>query len=289
MVLIVTVELPGPLVRVTVAGNSEHEAYSVVCNGLHVSATLPPNPPEGVASSPYVAKPPLTTCTDALAPPLTVNVNDALATPVPVKGTAAGELGSELTIDSAALRAPADDGENASVTVQLAPGTSGACGQGTVTAKSPAAVPLTLSASPVTGAVPLLASTSERFAVEPSAMLPNARLEGVTVSFDCVPIPISGTVSGLLEADVLRASVPVNAPTVVGANVTSIVQLACGARFPTPVGQLPPAEKSPLAVTLAKATVTVPVFVTVTGNTAVAPTCTEPKFTAPGASVKGEG
>ncbi len=61
---------------------------------------------------------------DALLPPFTVSVNEAFATPVPLNGTATGELGSELAMDSVALRAPVVEGENATVTVQLAPDAS---------------------------------------------------------------------------------------------------------------------------------------------------------------------
>ena len=59
-----------------------------------------------------------------------------------------------------------------------------------------------------------------------------------------VPLPLRGTVWGLLLALSLKLKVPERVPVVVGWNVTDAVQLAPAAKVPGVMGQLEVTEKS---------------------------------------------
>ncbi len=74
------------------------------------------------------------TVTDAVAAPLVVRVKLPLAAPVPVRGTASGELESELVMVRVPGRAPRVVGVKVMVTEQLVPAVSVASAHGVVTA-----------------------------------------------------------------------------------------------------------------------------------------------------------
>src|SRR5580704_5846291 len=65
------------------------------------------------------------------------------------------------------------------------------------------------------------------------------------VTWKSHPFPVSGIVCGLPVALSMTVSVPVRAPTAVGANVTLIVQVAAAARVAGATGQLFVCAKSP--------------------------------------------
>src|SRR6267378_6356778 len=78
------------------------------------------------------------------------------------------------------------------------------------------------------------------------------------------PVPVNGTVCGLPPALSVIVSVPVRAPTAVGANVTLIMQFAPAAREAGSVPHVFVSTKSPEAATVLIVNVLVPVFVRVT-------------------------
>src|ERR1700681_819709 len=59
----------------------------------------------------------------------------------------------------------------------------------------------------------------------------NVRPTGATPATGAVPVPVRVMGAGLLTALFVSVRLPVSGPAVVGANVTSIVQLAFTARF----------------------------------------------------------
>jgi hypothetical protein len=124
-----------------------------------------------------------------------------------------------------------------------------------------------------------------------TATLPNVRLVGETmVGF--TPVPLSGTVFGLIVELLAIDSVPAGcAPVADGFSVTSTVQLAPAASVVTVLKHVPPlvtAYGVP-AVTVGAAPIlieAVPVFLKVIAWTALAvPVATLPKFTAVGLTV----
>ena len=78
--------------------------------------------------------------------------------------------------------------------------------------------------------------------VEPRFWLLKVRLVGVTPAMGALPVPVRATASGLLCRLSTMLTVAVRIPTVVGANFTTIVQLAFGA---SELPQLFVSEKSP--------------------------------------------
>jgi len=81
-----------------------------------------------------VAGAPLVTVALAEGPPLTVSRKEALAMPVPVRGTRVGELGSELVTVRVPGRLPRAVGVKVTVAVQVAPAAKVLVGQGLVKA-----------------------------------------------------------------------------------------------------------------------------------------------------------
>ena len=155
-------------------------------------------------------------------------------------------------------RVPAAVGVKVMLIVQLAPAFSEPP-QLLVCAKSPLAVmPVMLN-----GTVPLLVSVTDWVAlVVPTGWLPKLGLVGDNVAAGPVPVPDRATVCGLPLALSVTVSVPVREPPVVGVKVTLIVQLALAATVPP---QLLVWTKSPLTAMDEIVSVTVPLFVSVTG------------------------
>ena len=92
--------------------------------GVQLSTTVPVKLFTGVMVRVYDAGAPLATVADAVLEPDAVRVNDPARVPLPVSGTAAGEVGSELVTVRVPARGPAAVGEKAMVTEQLAPAAS---------------------------------------------------------------------------------------------------------------------------------------------------------------------
>jgi hypothetical protein len=76
-----------------------------------------------------------------------------------------------------------------------------------------------------------------------SGLLPDS--DGVAVTWKSHPVPVSGIVCGLPPALSVTVSVPVRAPTTVGANVTPIEQVPAAARVAGLIGQVFVSAKSP--------------------------------------------
>ncbi len=70
-------------------------------------------------------------------------------------------------------------------------------------------------------------------------MLPKLSVVGVTVRWDCVPMPVSGALMGSVESEVEIARVPVRVPVCVGVKVICSVQEVSAARVLFGVGQVP--------------------------------------------------
>jgi hypothetical protein len=167
---------------------------------------------------------------------LTVRTKPPPCVPLPVKAADSGDPGSELVTVSVPVRVPETLGVNVTCTAQLAPAVNVGSGQGIVTAKSPLPVARTV----VIGAVPVFVSVSDKFAEAPTATLPNANVDGLSVSAGCIPTPVSATVSGFVDAEFVTDSVPGRVPPATGENVTCTVQPALAAsELPGP-GQVPP-------------------------------------------------
>src|SRR5882757_4835105 len=91
----------------------------------------------------------------------------------------------------------------------------------------------------LTAAVPVLVRVRVRLAEAAMAMLPKFRAEGVICRCDWMPMPVSGTLMGRLESEVLMATVLVRVPVTGEGKVFCSGQVAGGARVLPGVGQVP--------------------------------------------------
>lgn len=187
-----------------------------------MSATDPLNPAAGVPDREYVAGVPLTTVSLPTAPPFTVIAKVPPCTPVPLNGIDMGDAGSELRIVNVPEREPKATGVKATPTAQLLPGASTACGQGTLTAKSP----LLDSARFEIGVDPAFNRVSDALVELPRSVFPKARADDPMTSSDCVSIPVRTYVRGMVVADEVSESKPLRMPVAEGLKVTEIIQLA---------------------------------------------------------------
>lgn len=126
-------------------------------------------------------------------------------------------------------------------------------------------VPLIAAELTVTEDVPLEVNVTPSVAFDPTVTSPKLRLVGLTVSVDVpvpVPLRLTGTV-GLVDALLLTVSVPVAAPTAVGANFTLSVTVCFGFNV---IGNVAPDTVKPVPLIVAELIVSadVPVEVTVT-------------------------
>ena len=181
-----------------------------------------------------MAGPPLLTETDEEAAPSTARVNEPALMAVPVSGMVRGEDGSELAMLRVPERVPRAVGVKVTCAVQVAPA-SRVAGHGRDTEKSPEAA----RTSEEMGAVPALVRVRERLAEAPRTSEPKARLLGETVRRDWMPVPLSGTVRALVEAEVAIESVPGRTPVAEGVKVTWTVQLWPAGSVPPGAGQEP--------------------------------------------------
>ena len=206
-----------------------------VCDGVNVTGTLTPLSvypvpvtliceictlalPVFVIVSFFVDDVPVLTFPNARLVPLNESVCDT-ATPVPLNATVVGELGELLAMLTVPARLPAVVGANTALNVALAPGAI-------VVELSPFTVyptALTLSCEIVSEAVPEFVMVNDWDFVCPSMTLPKLKLAGLTVTAACTPVPLSGIVRGEPVPLLVTVTVPVAAPTAVGANVTDRV------------------------------------------------------------------
>jgi len=148
-------------------------------------------------------------------------------------------LGSELAMESVALRAPVANGVKVTCAVQPWLGVRVVVEQGEVTAKSAALGPVMEVTIPVTEAEPVLRRVMVRIAGEAMSMLPKASAPGVIWSCARTAVPVSETVRERVVALVERLRVPVRVPAMVGVKVTCKVQLAAAARVEPVAGHVP--------------------------------------------------
>jgi len=120
--------------------------------------------------------------------------------------------------------------------VQLAPAASGPP-QVFVCEKSPALVPPTKTLMIVALTVLVFVTVTVWAAdgLPPTAMLPNDKVAGSTVSVGATPVPLSVTVCGLFGAVSVMISDPLCAPAEVGLNCTWMGQDSPGSSVPTQV------------------------------------------------------
>jgi hypothetical protein len=146
--------------------------------------------------------------------------------PVPVSATVCGlpaALSATLTF---AVRVPEAVGVNVTLMEQDAPAATDPP-QVLVSEKSPAFAPVMLTLVTVNVAVPLLVRVTTKGALDvPTVWLANARLAGVNTTLAAMPVPVSGTVCGLVLPLSVMVSVPGKTPVVVGVKVTPIVHVA---------------------------------------------------------------
>ena len=150
------------------------------------------------------------------------------AAPVPVRLTVCGLPAALSAILTAAVRAPAAVGVNATLIVQLPPAATEPP-HVLLTEKSPAFAPVRLMplmlklVFPVLSRVVLCAAL-----VVPTFWLLKLRLDGVRLTDEAPPVPVRLTVCGLPAALSEMLTAAVRAPATVGVNVTLIVQLPPG-------------------------------------------------------------
>lgn len=223
---------------------------------------------------------PCCTVVEALEPPFTVNRSPPPATPLAVKGTINGDVGSVLRIVSVPLVSPVKDGVKVTLTEQDDAAFSVGIPQVLVTLKSLLAV----NPRPSTGSAPTLRSVNNSVLLEPRGTLPNTSDVGATVSSGCVPTPDNATSNGNDVAEVETESVPRSVAVEEGVNTTAMVQDAPAANVPPAAGQGVDEEDDvasekfvPVTATRFIVIETAPVLVSVANCELLAPTRMRPK------------
>jgi len=215
---------------------------------------------------------PVLTFPNARLVPLNESVCET-ATPVPLNATVVGELGELLTMLTEPARLPAVVGANTALNVALAPAAI-------VVELSPFTVypaALMLSCEIVSEAVPEFVIVNDCDFVCPSMTLPKLKLAGLTVTAACTPVPVSGIVRGEPVPLLVTVTVPVAAPTAVGANVTDRVAWLEGFSVAGAVMPLA-ANPAPDTVTPVICSDPVPEFVSTICFTELVPVPTFPKL-----------
>lgn len=144
------------------------------------------------------------------------------ATPVPVKGTLAGELGALLEMPTVPGSMPAVAGANPTLKEALFPGASVA-GVASPFTEYPA--PLTKSFAIVRDEDPVLVTLNVCDFVCPSTTLPKLNVAGETFRPACTPVPVKAIESGEAFASLVTVTVPEALAAVAGAKPTVRVTL----------------------------------------------------------------
>lgn len=146
------------------------------------------------------------------------------AMPVPLKDAVCGlpvALSATLT---EAVRVPVAVGLKVTLTWQEPPATT--LVQVLVCEKSVLFAPVILTLVTVNGALPEFVSVMTVTVLEdPTIVFANVTLEGERLTLGATPVPVRGTVCGLLLALSVMVSVPATVPAAAGVKVTLIVQL----------------------------------------------------------------
>jgi hypothetical protein len=206
-------------------------------------------------------------------PGLAVNV-ELVETPLPIKVTIWGEVGALSVKEMLPVAAPAAVGANCTLKDSDWPPVSVF---GKESPLMPKPFPVTVAILMTTFVVPVFVNCTFCVPVCPTMTFPKVSAEGEMLRPVCVPVPLSETIMGELEASLITVRLPVAAPAAVGANWIWIVLL-----WPTaivPEG-FPPITLNPAPVIVAceMVTVAVPVLVTVKLCVVVFPTATLPKL-----------
>jgi hypothetical protein len=147
--------------------------------------------------------------------------------PTPESATVCGLLAAESVKVRVAVRVPAAVGLKTRVAVQLAFTERLAPQVVPETTKSDALAPVTATLLIVMGEVfPFESVTACEAEPDPTAVLANARLEGLAATTPLVPRPLRATVCGLLESESLKLRIAVRVPVPVGPKTMFAVQLA---------------------------------------------------------------
>ena len=196
------------------------------------------------------------------------------AVPVPLSGTALGELGVLLVRTTLPDKLPAAVGENNTLNVALCPAASVA-GVPRPLTLNPA--PLAVTCAIVTHTVLVFLTVKVCDLIWPSTTLPKLKLPGVTLRPVCAPVPLRAIVMGDPLALLTIAIEPLALPVAVGTKFTLSVTVSEGLRA---AGAVSPVTENPvpLGVILEICTAAFPVFVMATCWLEVAPVATLPKL-----------
>jgi hypothetical protein len=137
------------------------------------------------------------------------------APPVPLSAIVRGEPGTLLVIEMLPAKLPADVGENVAVKGAVCPGLRI---RGTVKPVMLKPVPEALAAEIVTPAVPEFVRVTDTEPLLPMRRLPKLTLEGLAMSWPCVPVPLRATVMVGLVALLVIVMLPEAFPAAVGEN-----------------------------------------------------------------------
>ena len=195
-------------------------------------------------------------------------------TPVPDNGIVSVGFEAFEVIVTFPLTAPADGGVNETLKVALCPDVSVT---GAVIPFTLNPLPLTPTCEIVTLDPPLLVTVSDSVCLFDTCTLPKLRLVGLDPRTPGAnPVPDNGIVNVGFEAFDVMVTFPLAAPAEAGVNETLKVTLCpdvsvTGAAIPLRLNPVP------LAPTCEIVTLDPPVFVTVSDNVCLLPTCTLPK------------
>jgi hypothetical protein len=198
--------------------------------------------------------------------------------PVPLKAIVVGELGALLTIEMLPLALAAVVGANWALNVVLspAPNVSGALSPLILIPAPDAVAPVI-----VTLAVPAFVNVIDWVPLLPTATDPKFTLEGLALSWPCIPVPVNAIVAGEPGALLTIEMPPVAAPAEAGVKMAENDALLPALIV---IGMLAPLMLNPVPDGDAAVTVKLaaPTFVSVTVCVPLLPTDTLPKATLAG-------
>lgn len=143
-----------------------------------------------------------------------VNV-ELVETPLPTRVTVCGDVGALSVNTMLPVAAPAVVGANCTLKESDWPPVKVF---GRESPLMPNPVPVTVATLMTTLVVPVLVSSMDWVLLCPTTTFPKVTAEGEMLRPVCVPVPLSETVSGELDASLITVRLPVIAPAVVGAN-----------------------------------------------------------------------
>lgn len=157
---------------------------------------------------------PTDTFPNATLPGLAVNV-ELVDTPLPTKVTVCGEVGALSVNVMLPVAAPAAAGANCTLKESDCPPVRVF---GKESPLMPNPLPATVARLITMFVVPVLVNSTFWLPVWPTTTFPNVSARGEIAKPACVPVPLSGIISGEFEASLMTVMLPVTAPAAVGAN-----------------------------------------------------------------------